>query len=147
LAKLTLVWGAPDHPVCTGQCLVPRLVSWLNRPLSGNWLGALAKIHGTVRCAPDCSVSQAANSSRQRQRSARNQRLPRVTSQWSAGRTGLSGGAPDSPVCDGANGWQRSALPEKEGNHAMFTVRCARKQKATRAFQMKKQWLPWPLGL
>jgi hypothetical protein len=39
----------------------------------GNLAGALAIIHQTVRSAPDCSVSQAANDSRLHQRSARNQ--------------------------------------------------------------------------
>jgi hypothetical protein len=33
--------------------------------------------------------------------------------------------APDCPVCHGTRGWQRSASPNKEGNHALFTVRYA----------------------
>jgi hypothetical protein len=38
-----------------------------------------------------------------------------------------------------------------ERNHALFTVRCVPdnlvhpRQKATRAFQIKKKWLLWPL--
>jgi hypothetical protein len=54
---------------------------------------------------------------------------------------------PDCPVCHMARGWQRSASPGKEGNRALFTVRCAHGQKATMAFQMELQRLLAPLGL
>jgi hypothetical protein len=70
-------------------------------------------------------VSQAAKGSRLHQRSARNQRLPRVPDQWSTSHTRLSSVPPDCPVCHGANGWQRSDSPRKEGNHTLFIIRCA----------------------
>jgi hypothetical protein len=57
----------------------------------------------------------------------RNQRATRGPCQQSPGRTGLSG------VLRGA--WlQQSTSPEKEGDCALFTIRCAHGQKATIAF-------------
>jgi hypothetical protein len=43
--------GAPDSVWCARLALVKR-------PLSGNRRRRMAKIHCTVRCAPDCPVSQ-----------------------------------------------------------------------------------------
>jgi hypothetical protein len=68
------------------------------------------------------------------------------------GRTGLSSAPSNCLVCPRTNGWQRSASPNKEGNHTLslsgvhWIVRCAHGQKATRAFQMKNKQLSWPLG-
>jgi hypothetical protein len=50
--------GASDCAVCTGQCPVPRLERSMNSLLSRKVGDAAAKIHRTVRCAPDCPVSQ-----------------------------------------------------------------------------------------
>jgi hypothetical protein len=51
--------------------------------------------------------------------------MPRVSSQRSPGRTGLSGAPPDCPVCHGVNGWQQSPWTKKERNQCLFTVQCA----------------------
>jgi hypothetical protein len=101
---------------CTGLSGVHRTVSGAlfgsatNPPLSGIVEDIVAKIHQTVRCAPDCPVSQ----HRSRQRSAA--RLagdawpePTVTRLH---RTMSS--VPRGPRA------QRSASPEKERNRALF---------------------------
>jgi hypothetical protein len=49
---------------CTGQCPVPRLAPATNSSLSGKSkasqlkITGLSGVHWTVRCAPECSVSQ-----------------------------------------------------------------------------------------
>ena len=50
--------GAPDCPVCTGQCPVRQ--AGATRTGRSREIGRrrTAKIHRTVRCAPDCPVSQ-----------------------------------------------------------------------------------------
>jgi hypothetical protein len=90
-----------------------QVSSATNSLLSGIAEVAVAKIHRTVRCAPDCPVSQQRSRRRSTERSTRNQWATR-------GRTGLSGvhrtvsGVPSGPRV------QRSALPKKERNHALF---------------------------
>jgi hypothetical protein len=145
-AKHAPAWGAPDCPVCTGQCLVPRLSR--RRTLRSREFtnGAAAIIHQTVRCAPDCPVSQR----RPRQRSAAQSAgdtWPGPTVTW-LHRTMCS--APRGPRA------QRSASPEKEGDRAPdkhcscavvhWTVRCANRQKARMTFQMELQRLLAALG-
>jgi hypothetical protein len=79
----------------------------VKRPLSGFRRRRTTKIHRTVRCAPDCPVSQ---------RSAAQSARDAWPSQRSEGGTGLSGvhrtvsGAPTAPS------FQRSAAPEQERN-------------------------------
>jgi hypothetical protein len=165
LAEFGLVWAAPDCPVCTRQCPVRQAARLAAKrsywPLSGNEPGALAIIHRTVRCAPDCPVSQAANGSRQRQQSARNQQRPR------GGHVCCANGrraAPDCPVCTGLSGEpsdqrrQRSAQWStrlfKEGNRAPDSVRCAPDcpvcpcgEGNQRPSKTKEQRLLGPLGL
>jgi hypothetical protein len=81
-------------------------LSGVHRTVSGAQAGQLAeqttlkKLVGRSSFnSLDCPVSQAANSSRVRQQSVRNQRLPRVPGQRSPGRTGLSCVPPNCPVC------------------------------------------------
>jgi hypothetical protein len=96
-----------------------------NWPLSGFRRRRTAKIHRTVRCAPDCPVSQ---------RSARANGRPRNM----RGTRGEANGrkmSPDCPVCTGhvrcancarsSNGRQRSEAPVMETNRAPDSVRCA----------------------
>jgi hypothetical protein len=117
--------GAPDCPVCTGQCPVRQAASARTGRSREIGRRRTAKIHRTVRCAPDCPVSQ---------RSARaNGRLrnPRGT----RGRANGRKTAPDCPVCTGLSGaptarrspaaFQRSEATEKETNRAPDSVRCA----------------------
>jgi len=121
----------PSSVWSTGLSGVHRTVSgapgWRdsNWPLSGNWPATSAKIHRTVRCAPDCPVSQ---------RSARANGRPR-NPRGTRGRANGRKTAPDCPVCTGhvrcansarsANGLQRSSSPFKETNRAPDSVRCA----------------------
>ena len=96
-----------------------------NQPLSGFSPATSAKIHRTVRCAPDCPVSQ---------RSARANGRPRDR-RATRGRANGRNGAPDCPVCTGhvrcANGaqicnrQQRSDALFMEINRAPDSVRCA----------------------
>jgi hypothetical protein len=92
--------GAPDSVRCARLALVKR-------PLSGIRRRRMAKIHRTVRCAPDCPVSQ---------RSAAQSTRDAWPGQRSEGGTGLSGvhrtvsGAPMAP------NRQQSATPKQERN-------------------------------
>ena len=85
-------------------------------PLSGIRRRRTAKIHRTVRCAPDCPVSQ---------RSAADSARDTWPSQRSEGGTGLSGVHRTCPVRQRLPDLQRSASPFKERNRAPDTVRCA----------------------
>jgi hypothetical protein len=75
-----------------------------------------AKIHRTVRCAPDCPVSQ---------RSAADSARDTWPSQRPEGGTGLSGVHRTCPVRQRLPDLQRSASPFKERNRAPDSVRCA----------------------
>jgi hypothetical protein len=55
--RLAPVCNAPDCPVCTRQCSVPRLARPTDKPLSGKTQRSVAIIHRTVRCASNCPVS------------------------------------------------------------------------------------------
>ena len=83
--------GAPDCPVCTGQCPVRQ--AGATRTGRSREIGRrrTAKIHRTVRCAPDCPVSQ---------RSARANGRPR-NPRGTRGRANGRKTAPDCPVCTG----------------------------------------------
>ena len=122
--KAASVWGtglsggAPDSVRCAR---LPRAKTLL----SGICRRRTAKIHRTVRCAPDCPVSQ---------RSARANGRPR-DQRGTRGRANGRKGAPDCPVCTGHvqcangsqifNGRQRSTALFKEINRAPDSVRCA----------------------
>ena len=135
--------GAPDSVRCAR---LPR-PKW---PLSGIRRRRTAKIHRTVRCAPDCPVSQ---------RSARANGRPR-NPRGARGRANGRKTAPDWPGCTGhvrcansarsANGRLRR-LRKQIGHRTVSgvhrTVRCARRQKARIAFQMCSQRLLAALGL
>jgi hypothetical protein len=101
--------GAPDNVRCA------RLAR-ANWPLSGIHRRRTAINHRTVRCAPDCPVSQ-----RSVARSARDT----WPSQRLEGGTGLSGVHRTCSVCQRLSGWQRSTAPLLEGNRATDSVRCA----------------------
>ena len=106
--------GAPDSVRCAR---LPRA----NWPLSGIDWRRTTKIHRTIRCAPDCSVSQRRPGQRSAARSARDT----WPSQRSEGGTGLSGVHRTCPVRQRLQVSQRSASPFKERNRAPDTVRCA----------------------
>jgi hypothetical protein len=113
--------GAPDCPV------VHRTVSGapgcldLKTPLSGICRRRTAKIHRTVRCAPDYPVShRSAEPTVGHGICTRHVDWPTVGRRHRTVRC-----APDCPVRQICNGWQRSAAPVKERNRAPNSVRCA----------------------
>jgi hypothetical protein len=121
--------GAPDSVRCAR---LPRA----KRPLSGNCRRRTAKIHRTVRCAPDCPVSQwSAGPTVGRTICARHVAEPTV------GR-----GHRTCPVRQRLPDLQRSATLFLEINRAPDSVRCTRRQKAKMAFQICSQWLLAALG-
>jgi hypothetical protein len=98
--------GAPDCPVGRSQA---------NSSLSGIHQRRTTIIHRTVRCAPDCPVSQ---------RSAG----PTVGRAICAGHVAeptVRRGHRTCPVRQWLSGCQRSTAPYLEGNRAPDTVRCA----------------------
>jgi hypothetical protein len=128
--------GAPDSVRCAR---LPR-AKW---PLSGICRRRTAKIHRTVRCAPDCPVSQrSAGPTVGRGICARHVAEPTVGRGHRTVRC-----APDCPVRQRLPDLQRSAAPFKERNRAPDSVRCARRQKARSAFQNCSQRLLAALGL
>jgi hypothetical protein len=123
--KLGCVQPRPCSVWSTGLSGVHRTVSGApgrlgaNWPLSGIRRRRTAKIHRTVRCAPDCPVSQ---------RSAAQSARDTWPSQRSEDGTGLSGVHRTVRCANGSqisNGLQRSAAPGKETNRAPDSVRCA----------------------
>jgi hypothetical protein len=92
----------------------------MNSLLSGIAEDVVAKSHQTVRCAPDCPVSQQRPCQRSAARSTRNQRVTHGQSQQSLGRTGLSGVHRTVSSVPSGSRVQRLASPKKEANHALF---------------------------
>jgi hypothetical protein len=93
----------------------------LKTPLSGICRRRTAIIHRTVRCAPDCLVSQgSAEPTVGRGICARHVAWPTVGRGHRTVRC-----APDCPVRQICNDLQRSAALIKEGNRAPDSVRCA----------------------
>jgi hypothetical protein len=128
---------------------MPRLERSTNSLFLGKVGDAAAKIHRTVRCAPDSLVSQPRPC----------QRLPAISGRRVANSNGHQA-ALDCPVCHEGRWLQRSALPKKERKHDCSlsggapdcsaghrTVRCTHGQKATIAYQMELQRLLVALGL
>jgi hypothetical protein len=149
--KLEMDWrwlakASQDAPACGApDCPVPRLARRQTRHSQENAEGALAKNHRTVRCAPDCPVSQWRP--RPTVGSAINERhVARAN-----GHLVAPSGAPRGSMA------QQSASPDKEGDRAPDrncsclvahrTVRCATRQKAKIAFQLELQRLLAALGL
>jgi hypothetical protein len=100
--------GAPDSV----RCARLARAKW---PLSGIHRRRTAKIHRTIRCAPDCPVSQ---------RSAQSARDTWLSQRLEDG-TGLSGVHRTCPVRQRLQVCQRSTSLFKEGNQAPDSVRCA----------------------
>ena len=93
----------------------------MNSALSGIRRRRTAKIHRTVRCAPDCPVSQrSAGQTVGRGICARHVAGPTVGRGHRTVRC-----APDCPVRQWLLDLQRSAAPFLEGNRAPDSVRCA----------------------
>jgi hypothetical protein len=128
--------GAPDSVRCARLALVKR-------PLSGLHRRRTAKIHQTVRCAPDCPVSQqSAGPTVGRVIRARRVVKPTVRrGHWTVRC------APDSVRC--ADGSESPTVGfAKEGKKsAPDSVRCARRKKARIVFLECSQRLLTALGL
>jgi hypothetical protein len=143
------VWGTGLSGGATDSVRCARLPR-PNRPLSGIRRRRTAKIHRTVRCAPDCPVSQrSAGPTVGRAICAGHVAKPTVGKGHRTVRC-----APDSVRC--ANGSQISngqlrCLRKEIGHRTVSgvhrTVRCARRQKARSAFQICSQRLLAALGL
>ena len=123
--------GAPDSVRCAR---LPR-AKW---PLSGICRRRTAKIHRTVRCAPDCRPGQ-----RSAARSARDT----WPSQRLEGGTGHVRCANGSRICNGRLRCLRKEIGHRTVSGVHRTVRCARRQKTKMAFQICSQRLLAALGL
>ena len=145
--------GAPDCPVCTGQCPVRQAGATRtgrSREI-GRW--RTAKIHRTVRCASDCPVSQrSAGPTVGRVIGARHVAEPTVGRRHRTVRCApdMSGAPTVHRSASESNGrmsflWKQIGHRTVSGVHR--TVRCARRQKARIAFQMCSQRLLAALGL
>jgi hypothetical protein len=143
--------GAPDCPVCTGQC--PPDQHGANQRLSGFSSATSAKIHRTVRCAPDCPVSQrSARPTVGRAIGARHVAEPTVGRKHRTVRCAPDmSGAPTVRRSDSDSNGRMRCLRKQIGHRTVSgvhrTVRCARRQKARIAFQMCSQRLLAALGL
>jgi hypothetical protein len=142
-AKHAPAWGAPDTGWCTEQCPVPRLAWRQTRRPREKAEGASAIIHQTIRCAPDCPMSQ-------------RRPWPTVGSAINGRHVARANShlvASDCTVCIG----QCSVRQEDRGHNDRLrqkrkeighrSVRCATQQKARIAFQMDLQRLLATLGL
>jgi hypothetical protein len=117
------VWGTglSGGALDSVRCARLARAKW---PLSGIRRRRTTKIHRTVRCAPDCPVSQrSAGPTVGRGIYARH--VAGRPGQRSGGGTGLSGVHRTCPVRQRLPHLQRSASPFKEGNRAPDSVRCA----------------------
>jgi hypothetical protein len=139
--RLCAVWvhrtvsgGAPDSVRCARLAAVNWLLSGLRRRRT-------AKIHRTVRCAPDCPVSQQ-SAGPTVSRVIRARRVPEPTVRRGTGLSGVHRTVSGAPT---ALNRQRSASPKKERNPHR-TVRCTRRQKARIAFLECSQRLLAALG-
>ena len=128
--------GAPDSVRCAR---LPRP----KRPLSGFSPATSAKIHRTVRCAPDCPVSQrSAGPTVGRGICARHVAEPTVGRGHRTVRC-----ANGSQICNGRLRCLRKEIGHRTVSGVHRTVRCARRQKARMAFQICSQRLLAALGL
>jgi hypothetical protein len=135
--------GAPDCPVCTGQCPVHRLVQQRTCCSREITEGAAAKIHRTVRCAPDCLVSQ----QRQRQRSAARSAGDAWPEPTVTRRHQTVSGVPRGPRAQRLACQRRKEIRHYSCPMVHRTVRCANRQKARIAYEMEIQRLLAALGL
>ena len=138
--------GAPDSVRCAR---LPRA----KRPLSGIHRRRTAKIHRTVRCAPDCPVSQrSAEPTVGRGFCARHVAKPTVGRGHRTVRCAPDmSGAPTVRRSDSDSNGRMRCLRKQIGHRTVSgvhrTVRCATRQKAKMAFQICSQRLLAALGL
>jgi hypothetical protein len=128
--------GAPDSVRCAR---LPRA----NWPLSGIRRRRTAKIHRTVRCAPDCPVSQrSAGPTVGRGFCARHVAKPTVERGHRTVRC-----ANGAQICNGRLCHLRKEIGHRTLSGVHRTVRCASRQKARSAFPVCSQRLLAALGL
>ena len=124
-----------------------------NQPLSGFSPATSAKIHRTVRCAPDCPVSQrSAGPTVGRAIGARHVAEPTVGRKHRTVRCAPDmSGAPTVRRSDSDSNGRMRCLRKQIGHRTVSgvhrTVRCATRQKAKMAFQICSQRLLAALGL
>ena len=142
----TVSGGAPDSVRCARP---PRP----KRPLSGFSPATSAKIHRTVRCAPDCPVSQrSAGPTVGRAIGARHVAEPTVGKIHRTVRCAPDmSGAPTVRRSDSDSNGRMRCLRKQIRHRTVSgvhrTVRCATRQKAKMAFQICSQRLLAALGL
>ena len=132
----TVSGGAPDSV----RCARLARAKW---PLSGIHRRRTAKIHRTVRCAPDCPVSQrSAGPTVGRAIGARHVAEPTVGREHRTVRCARS-----ATVGNGRFRHLRKQIGHRTVSGVHRTVRCARRQKARMAFRICSQRLLAALGL
>ena len=138
--------GAPDSV----RCARLARAKW---PLSGIDRRRTAKIHRTVRCAPDCPVSQrSAGPTVGRAIGARHVAEPTVGKIHRSIRCAPDmSGAPTVRRSDSDSNGRMRCLRKQIGHRTVSgvhrTVRCPRRQKAKMAFRICSQRLLAALGL
>jgi hypothetical protein len=132
----TVSGGAPDSVRCARLASVNWLLSGLRRRRT-------TKIHRTVRCAPNCPVSQQSiGPTVDRVIHARRVAEPTVRRGHRTVRC-----APDSVRCANGSETPTVGFAKEEKKSAPHSVRCARRQKAEIAFLECSQRLLAALGL
>jgi hypothetical protein len=111
------VYNSPDCPVCTRLSGEPTAPT----PTVGSTIsGQRVDLANSRKATPDYPVCHYRRGSNGRQHNQRATHGPRQQSEGRAGLSGVPRGLSGVPLVS----WlQRSALPEKEGNRALFTVR------------------------
>jgi hypothetical protein len=143
-AKTLLSLGAPDCPVCTGQCPV--------RQAGSSEVATLGNLPATYGYnSPDCPVCTGLSGEPTVGRAICAGHVAEPTARRGTGLSGVHRTCPvrhrTCPVRQRLSGCQRSAAPVKERNRAPDSVRCARRQKARIAFPDCSQRLLAALGL
>ena len=128
--------GAPDSVRCAR---LPR-AKW---PLSGIRRRRTAKIHRTVRCAPDCPVSQRSAEPTVGRAICAGHVAEPTARRWHRTVRCANGSQP----ANGRLRYLRKEIGHRTVSGVHRTVRCARRQKARIAFQMCSQRLLAALGL
>jgi hypothetical protein len=135
--RLCSVWVHRTVRWCTGQCPV-RQAGSSEKAALGNSSWHTVKIHRTVRCAPDCPVSQ---------RSAAQSARDAWPGQRSEGGTGQRPVRQRLQIFNGQLRQNRKEIRTGQCPVVHRTVRCASRQKARIVFLECSQRLLDALGL
>jgi hypothetical protein len=130
------VWCAPDNVWCPGYQLAEHAT-----------LGKMLKLAGyNSSICPVCTGLSGVRAARLSNGRPRNQRRPHQPKNDHQV-------APDCPMCQVTNGWQRSAWLIKEGNRWLCSVRCVpdspvhSRKKDNQGLPNEDQTTSWSLGV